>query len=93
MFEAKLNDLESRYQEVQKEVADPEVIKDQKKYKELMQECTNLAEIVDTYHSYKKIDSAIKDAGEMAEMAEDAEMKELAQEELKELEDYINEGN
>ena len=45
----KLEQLKTRYAEVQKIASDPEIFKDQKRYREIMQECNGLAEIVDAY--------------------------------------------
>ncbi len=86
MFSQKLEQIKTRYLEVQKEVADPGIVKDQKRYREVMQECTSLAEIVDEYEKYQKIDGEILAAHEMLEETSDQEMRKLAQDEIKELE-------
>ncbi len=86
MFTEKLEQIKSRYLEVQKEVADPGIVKDQKRYREVMQECTNLAEIVAVYEKYQKVDIEIAAAQEMLDEASDQELRKLAQDEIKDLE-------
>ena len=86
MFTQKLEQIKARYLEVQKQAADPSIVKDQKRYKELMQEYTNLGAIVGEYDKYQKIDGEISAAHEMLEETSDQEMRKLAQDEIKELE-------
>jgi peptide chain release factor 1 len=86
MFTEKLEQIKSRYLEVQKEASDPNIVKDQKRYREVMQECTNLAEIVAEYEQYQRVDGEIAAAQEMLDEASDQEMRKLAQDEIKDLE-------
>ena len=83
----KLDECESRLKEVQQLVMDPDLVKDQKKYKDTMRENGYLTEVCELYAEYKKILSGIKDSTEMITMEDDVEMKEMAREELKELEE------
>lgn len=83
----KLNECEKRLQEVQNIIMDPELIKDQKKYKDTMRENGYLTEICELSTEYKKILQGIKDSTEMITMEDDVEMKEMAREELKALEE------
>ena len=66
---------------------DPDLVKDQKKYKDTMRENGYLTEVCELYAEYKKIIQGIKDSTEMITMEDDVEMKEMAREELKELEE------
>ncbi len=83
----KLNDCAARYEEVQKLVMDPELIKDPKKYKETMRENGYLSEIAELYSEYKKVLQGIRDDTELITAEDDQDMKEMAREELKELEE------
>ena len=83
----KLEECEARYKVVQEMVLDPNLVKDQKKYKDTMRENGYLAELSGLYAEYKKILQGIQDAKEMITAEDDAEMKEMAREELKELEE------
>ena len=83
----KLEDLSVRFEEVQGLIADPELVKDQKKYKDVMREHRYLTELMDLYAEYKKVLSGIEEATVLITEEEDHDMKEMAREELKELEE------
>ncbi|MBQ0039898.1 MAG: peptide chain release factor 1 [Treponema sp.] len=83
----KLDECEARLKAVQELVMDPDLVKDQKKYKDTMRENGYLTEVCELYAEYKKILQGIKDSTEMITMEDDVEMKEMAREELKELEE------
>ena len=83
----KLDECENRLKEVQQLVMDPDLVKDQKKYKDTMRENGYLTEVCELYAEYKKIIQGIKDSTEMITLEDDVEMKEMAREELKELEE------
>ncbi|QEN03948.1 peptide chain release factor 1 [Thiospirochaeta perfilievii] len=89
-LDVKLDDMVKRFNEVEKQIADPDVLSDQKKYKDLMVEYSHLSEVVTTYNRYNELTQNILEAKEMLEMEEDAEMKEMAREELKELESQVD---
>ena len=80
----RLEAIEKRYQEIQTELANPEIYSDMNKMKSLSKEGSDLEETVNTYHEYKKVLSGITDT---KEMVKDPEMGELAKEELIELEE------
>lgn len=83
----KLEDCAKRFLEVQQLILDPNLVKDQKKYKDTMRENGYLSELNDLYNEYKKTLNGIKEAKEMITAEDDPEMKEMAREELKELEE------
>lgn len=83
----KLEECENRYKIVQEMVLDPNLVKDQKKYKDTMRENGYLSELSELYAQYKKVLHGIKDAKEMITAEDDVEMKEMAREELKSLEE------
>lgn len=82
----KLKSIVERFMEIQKLVSDPDVIRDNKRYKALTQEYAGLQDIVEEYNKLNNIESEIVNARELAEEAGEHDMKELAQEELKNLE-------
>ena len=83
----KLEDLSVRFEEVQGLIADPDLVKDQKKYKDVMREHRYLTELMELYAEYKKVLSGIEEATVLITEEEDHDMKEMAREELKELEE------
>ena len=79
----RLEVIEKRYDEIQKELSNPDVYSNMNKMKSLSKEASDLEETVNAYHDYKKILSGIEDT---KEMIKDPEMGELAKEELVNLE-------
>ena len=83
----KLEQCEARFKEVSELVQSPDLIKDQKKYKDTMREHGYLMEICALSEEYKKVLSGIEDTKVLITTENDPEMKEMAREELKELEE------
>ena len=82
----KLERNRKRYEELQAQLSDPDVTRDQKRYRELRQEHASLAEQVEEFHRYRALESEIASNRELAESSEDREIKDLAREELVSLE-------
>lgn len=82
----KLDSMENKFNELEKQLADSSVMQDMKRYSELMKEHASAKEIIDSYAVYKKIVSELKEARELAEMEKDPELREMAKEEIKDLE-------
>ena len=80
----KLASISDRFQEVEKQVGDPEVIADQRKYRDLMREYKRLGPIVD---HFKQLSAwrADRDQAEEWAAGDDADFKELAEVELPEI--------
>ena len=83
----KLEDLSKRYEVVTEMIADPALVKDQAKYKDVMRENQYLSVLMDLYSEYKKVLAGIEEDTRLITEEEDHDMKELAREELKELEE------
>lgn len=83
MFE-RLAELDKRYDELEKVLADPETTKNQRKFQELAKEMANITELVKEYREYKKNADDLGTAKEMLETEEDDEMRALYEEELDE---------
>lgn len=85
----KLKAYKVRYDELQKEIVKPEVISDNKKYKKLSQEYTQITPIVELYKDYSKTINDIKLAEELVKSETDAEMVKLLHEEIYENKDKL----
>jgi len=83
MYE-KLDEIEKRYDELQRKIADPGVATDVAQYRDAMKAISEIQEVVAKYREIKSIRKRVADAREM--LAADDEMRELAQLELAELE-------
>ena len=75
-----------RFQELNDLIADPQVVRDQKRYRELRQEHAGLAELADKFGEYKKVEKQIEENRALTDGSEDKDLRELAREELKDLE-------
>ncbi|HPU75479.1 MAG TPA: peptide chain release factor 1 [Bacillota bacterium] len=86
MFE-KLREIEARYDELEREMADPEIIADQPRYKKVTKAHSDLEDIVARYRELKKVMSEIQSTQEMLRDKLDSELRELAEAELASLEE------
>ena len=78
MFE-RLENIKKRYDVITEELSKPEVISDIAKTTKLSKEQSDLSTIIDCYNAYKKAQSDLNDA---KELAKDPEMAEFANEEI-----------
>ena len=69
----KLDELSERYKEVSQLITDPNLLKDQKKYKDTMRENQYLSTLMELYDEYKKVLSGIEDAKMMITAEDDPE--------------------
>jgi len=81
MFD-KLEALEARYRELEIMISDPELPKDRKRYKEVLQEHAHLSKIVQTYEEYKKMRNRLEETETLLEQERDPELRNLAKEEV-----------
>ncbi|MGZ3782807.1 MAG: peptide chain release factor 1 [Pseudobdellovibrionaceae bacterium] len=88
---SKLNEVESRYEEVNMALQRPDIASNQTQYRALMKELGNLEKIVSVYRDYKKKTENLKSSKELLTAEQDAEMRELIREEVKELETALPE--
>jgi peptide chain release factor 1 len=83
----KLRNVEAKYEELNKLLADPEVVSDSKRYQKTAKSHSDLGEIVAKYREYKDLERSIDETKPMVqEAATEPEMKVLAEEELAGLE-------
>ena len=77
-----LDNLVRDYEDIDLELANPDIYSDPKKLKELMQRKKGLEEAVLLYREYKKINSNLEEAKNILKTEKDAEMLEMAKEEI-----------
>jgi peptide chain release factor 1 len=80
LFE-KLDQIESRYDEMTQEISSPEVHADSARYQKLAKTHSELGEIVAKYREWKEIEKGLLGARELLAETGDAEMKQMAYEE------------
>ena len=84
MFQ-ELETVETRYSELDELLGDGEVVKDQKRYREIAREHSGLSEVVDSYRNYKRIGEEIRQNKELLH-DDSEEIRELARSEIAALE-------
>ena len=82
MLIEKLQNIKNNFLKISEDIVKPEVIVDNKRYKELSKEYSNLQPIVEAFDEYLNIEKQIKDAEELLKVETDAELKELAEAEI-----------
>lgn len=88
---SKLDQVEKRYNELSNKLSDPVIIQDQKKFRELAKEHSELEELVKTYQEYKKTAKDIQGNKQLIDEADDDELRKMAKEELKFLDEKLEE--
>jgi peptide chain release factor 1 len=78
----KLDSVEARYEDLNRQLADPEVVGDSKRYQKTAKAHSDLSEIVSRYREYKDLERGIR---ETEAMLLDPELKAMAEEELSQL--------
>jgi peptide chain release factor 1 len=85
----KLRNVETRYEELNQLLADPEIVSDSKKYQKTAKAQSELGEIVSKYREYKELERGINDTRDMVREETDADLKKMAEEELASLEQRL----
>lgn len=78
----KLRAIKDRWEEVERELANPKTISDMSRFAKLNKEYKDLGKIVDQYHIYKNIVSNIEANKKILANEKDQELREMAKEEL-----------
>lgn len=84
MFD-KLNGVESKFEQINIQLQDPEVTGNQEKYRSLMKEYSDLEPVVLSFRKYKAMKQDIEGNKELIENEKDEELRDMAKEELGEL--------
>jgi peptide chain release factor 1 len=79
------------YEEIQRELSSPDIASDQKRFRSLMKEQSDLAPLVEAYSEYRECRQAADESLQMLEEETDEEMRDLAKEELAESRKRIGE--
>ncbi len=82
----KLDEVEKRFEEVQIQLQDPSVTNDQKRFRALMKELSDLQKVVPIYREYKKVVEEIAGNKQILETESDEEMRSMAKEDVSALE-------
>ncbi len=81
----KLDQLDSRYEEMTQQLSTPEAVSDSARFQKLAKQHSELAEIVNKHREFKQIEKDLAGAHQMVLENEDPEMKQMAHDEEKQL--------
>lgn len=81
-----LDDVQSKFESIDHQLQNPDVVKDQNKFRQLMKEHAELQKIVSVYIRYKKANQEIADNKEMLNLESDPELRAVVKEDLARLE-------
>ncbi len=81
----KIAKVVARYDEIERQMADPVVLADHVKLTELAQERAEITTLVESYRRHQTLSQELADAHELVELEDDDEMIALAKEEIEEL--------
>jgi peptide chain release factor 1 len=90
MFD-RLDDMLAHYEEVMQALNEPGVTDDQRRFRKLMKEQSDLAPVVETYTNYKKAKQDIEDSLMMLDEESDEDLREMAKEELNDAKKRVEE--
>ena len=85
---SKLDEVETRFEELTARMADPEVAGNPKRYAEIAREQSSLAETVEVWRDYKKLGEELDSAKELL-ADDDQDMRDMAKEEIASLEPQL----
>ena len=88
----RLSSLLKRYEELELLIQNPELVKDQNKYRDTMKEYSRLSEIAAIQNNIEALYRQTEEARILVQEEKDSEMRELAREEQKELETRLNDA-
>ncbi len=86
MFD-RLAQMEARYDSLSRDMSDPDLVNDQKKFQAIAKEHRTMEPIVEKYRQYRKIADGVAEA---KAMLTDPDLKEMAEEELASLEPKLD---
>jgi peptide chain release factor 1 len=84
----KLADIEQRFEDLTRQMADPEVIGDNEIYRKTARQQSELQEIVEKYREWKKVHSDLEGARQML-AEDDVDLQDMAREDVERLEPVV----
>ncbi len=82
----KLEEVESKYEQVNQQLQEPGVANDLGRYKALMMELAEMEGVVQSYRAFKKVKNGLEESKQILAEENDEELRQLAKEEISELE-------
>lgn len=92
-MEGKLDEIKVRFEEIERQLSDPDTISDQKLFRELNKEHSQLSPIVTRYNEYMNLTKSLSESRELIDTEKDPEMREMLQDEIRDLQQKIDDLN
>lgn len=86
----KLKGIKEKFDNLTREIADPQIIADTKTWQKKVKEHSSLQPLMEEYENYEKLSKDYEDAKILIETESDAEMKNMLKEECEELKDKLS---
>ena len=86
----KLKGIKEKFDNLTREIADPQIIADTKTWQKKVKEHSSLQPLMEEYENYEKLSKDYEDAKSLIETVSDAEMKSMLKEECEELKDKLS---
>ncbi|NJM10160.1 MAG: peptide chain release factor 1 [Bdellovibrionaceae bacterium] len=86
----KLQEVEKRFEQIQQSLMEPGVADNQKRYREMMKEMSDLEKVVTVFRDYKKVRADLEGNKQILETENDEEMRAMAKEEIGGLESRLS---
>ena len=90
MFD-KLEAIVEKFNEINEQLTNPDVVNDQNKYRKLMKEQSDLEPIVEAFNEYKKCKETVEESLMILDEESDDEIRDLAKEEMNEAKERMTE--
>ncbi|GAB6179307.1 peptide chain release factor 1 [Desulfotomaculum defluvii] len=87
----KLQALEDRFEQLESQISDPEIMADRAKWQQLVKSHSDLTEVVTAFRQYKKAQEELQDNKQMLEDKLEPDFREMVELEVEELESKIGE--
>ena len=78
----KLEEIKKKYEEIEQQMNDPEVVADMKRFIRLNKDYKDLQPIMEAYNQYSNILGNLESARELLQTEKDEEMRTMAKEEI-----------
>ncbi|HXN42516.1 MAG TPA: PCRF domain-containing protein, partial [Myxococcaceae bacterium] len=78
----KLEEVQRRFERLEAELSNPDVLADSSKFQKIAKERSSLEKLVETFRSYKKVASELKDIEDLLAGSEAPEIKSMARDDL-----------
>lgn len=86
----KLKGIKEKFDNLTREIADPQIIADTKTWQKKVKEHSSLQPLMEEYENYEKLSKDYEDAKSLIETESDVEMKSMLKEECEELKDKLS---